>query len=225
MPSNLDRYLRPGKYIDSDHREIIAYTHSHKGNSDDKADQMVSLYYAVRDGFTYDPFHVDLNEAEVKASAVLKRGSGYCIEKASLLAACARVLGVPSRIGMADVRNHIGAEKLRLLLRSDVFACHGFTELFLVGKWVKATPAFNKALCQKLGVAPLEFNGREDSIFQEYDRHDQGERKFMEYLYDHGTFDDVPREYIITVLQKHYPHLFAGSARKAVGGENTFYNL
>ncbi len=208
MSEDLEKYLKPAKYIDSDNAEVIAYTQKHKGSSTDPVSQAVSLYYAIRDEFLYDPFHVDLSEGELKASAVLKRGSGFCVEKASLLAACARAVGIPGRIGLADVRNHVGAEKLQKMLRSDVFACHGFTELYLNGRWVKATPAFNKSLCDKLGVAALEFNGKEDSIFQEYDKHGEGERKFMEYLKDHGTFDDVPREFIIDTLRSYYPHLF-----------------
>ncbi len=222
---SFDKYLQPGKYIDSDHLSVIEYANRHKGESANAIGRSVNLYYAVRDDFNYNPFHVDLSEAEMKASAVLRRGSGYCIEKSSLLAACARALGIPGRIGLADVRNHVGAERLQQLLRSDVFACHGFAELFLNGKWVKATPAFNQSLCEKLGVEPLEFNGAEDSIFQEYDQHGEGERKFMEYLHDHGTFDDVPREYIIEVLQKHYPHLFIKGAQEALASENIFYNL
>lgn len=225
MQNGLHQYLAPGKYVNSDNADVIKYALKNIGNTEDKVQQVVNLYYAVRDGFKYDPFHVDLREDEMKASAVLRRGSGYCIEKASLLAACARVIGVPSRLGLADVRNHVGAEKLQQILRSDVFACHGFTELFLNGKWVKATPAFNKSLCEKLRVSPLEFNGEEDSIFQEYDKHGEGERKFMEYLHDHGTFDDVPRELIISVLKKHYPHLFPEDAEGVLEGENIFENI
>ncbi|GIV35174.1 MAG: hypothetical protein KatS3mg031_2709 [Chitinophagales bacterium] len=216
MEQNFEQYLQPGKYIDSDHPEVRAFAFKHKGDSADLLRQAVSLYYAVRDGFIYDPFHVDLSEEHLKASALLARGRGFCVEKAALLAACARVIGIPSRIGLADVRNHLGAERLQKILQSDVFACHGFTELFLEGRWVKATPAFNKSLCEKLGVNPLEFDGKKDSIFQEYDGHNGNERKFMEYLTDHGSFSDVPRAFIIQTLHTHYPHLFEHPDSEAI---------
>lgn len=218
-------YLQPGKYINSDHPEVIAFAQKNKGESGDVIEQAVSLYYAVRDRFMYNPFHVDLSDEGLKASDVLKRGSGYCVEKACLLAACARVAGIPSRIGLADVKNHIGSERLKKLLRTDVFACHGFTELFLNEKWVKATPAFNRSLCEKMGVEPLSFNGMEDSIFQEFDEQESGERKFMEYLFDHGAFSDVPKEYIKETLKKHYPHFFEEGAQEKLAQENIFYNL
>jgi hypothetical protein len=101
-----------------------------------------------------------------------------------------------------------------------VFVFHGYTELFLEGKWVKATPAFNKSLCEFIGVHPLEFNGREDSIFQEYD---DGVH-FMEYIHFHGTFSDIPLDYFIATLRKHYPHLFADTSQER-GMENFFFRL
>lgn len=222
---SLAPYLNPGKYINSAHPEVIAFANQYKGDTDEPLEQAVNLYYAVRDNFLYNPFSVDLSDEGLKASSVLKRGYGYCVEKANLLAASSRTLGIPSRIGLADVRNHIGSEKLKKLLRTDVFACHGFTELFLNGKWVKATPAFNRSLCEKMGVAPLEFNGLEDSIFQEFDEHETGERKFMEYLHYHGSFADVPKDYMKAVLKKHYPHFFEEGAQAQLAEENIFYNL
>ena len=136
---------------------------------------------------------------------MLRRDYGYCVEKANLLGACARALGIPARLGFANVRNHIGTARLEKMLRTDVLVFHGYVELYLEEHWVKATPAFNAALCRRLGVAPLAFDGRHDSLFQQYD---SSGGKFMEYLHDYGTFPDVPRELFIDELKKHYPHIF-----------------
>jgi hypothetical protein len=68
----------------------------------------------------------------------------------------------------------------------------------------EATPAFNKRLCDFLGVEPIEFDGLSDAIFQEYDRDGN---VFMEYLHDYGAFPDVPYEMFLDELDKHYPHL------------------
>jgi len=91
------------------------------------------------------------------------------------------------------------------LLKSDVFAMHGYTELFLNGRWVKATPAFNQGLCELFNVAPLEFDGVHDSVFHPFNR--DGEL-LMEYLVDHGQFADVPETFFFQHLKKCYPHLF-----------------
>lgn len=214
MKEQFEENLKPTQFIDSDNAEVQAFAEQAVGDATDPVEQAVRLYYAVRDGFKYDPYYVDLTEEGLKASTILKRGTGYCVEKANLMAAAARHLGIPSRFGFADVINHIGSTKLRESLKSDVFAFHGYVELYLDGKWVKATPAFNDALCTLMGVAPLEFNGREDSIFQEHET----EGGYMEYLYDHGTFNDIPREYMISVLKKHYPHLLPGDTLIIDGG-------
>lgn len=200
----LEIFLRPTFFIDSDHPEVIDFAQAHAGASGSPREQAISLYYAVRDGFRYDPYDIVLRPEALKASFLLTKKHGYCIEKAVLLAAAARALGIPSRLGFVDVRNHIATEKLQQHLRSDVMAFHGYTELFLEGRWVQATPAFNRTLCERLGVAALEFDGIQHAVFQEFDTQ-QG--LFMEYLHEHGIFDDMPFELFVATLARHYPHL------------------
>ncbi len=201
----MDEYLRPGIFIDSDHPDVVAYAEKITMGIQENTLQAIRLYYAIRDGFKYFPYNIDLNPRALKASALLKKNRGYCIEKANLLAAATRALGIPARLGFAIVRNHIGTEKLEKILRTDKLVFHGYTELFLEGKWVKATPAFDAALCERMGVHPLEFDGKTDSIFQESDR--SGGR-FMEYIHDYGNFPDIPYSKMIEEFRKHYPHLF-----------------
>ena len=99
----------------------------------------------------------------MRASAVLATGYGWCVTKAALLAAAARAAGIPARLGFADVRNHLSTERMRATMATDVFVWHGYTELWLQGAWRKATPAFNVELCERFGLLPLEFDGRNDS--------------------------------------------------------------
>ncbi|MCF8257101.1 MAG: transglutaminase family protein [Flavobacteriales bacterium] len=199
------QHLQPTYYIDSDNSEIIAFAEANKGKGTTKKEQAISLYLAVRDGFRYNPYNITSQPAEMKASFILNRGDGHCVEKAILLAACARAVGIPARLEFADVRNHISTQKFLDLLKSDIFAMHGITQLFVNGQWTKATPAFNKELCTYFNVAPLDYDGENDSIFQEFDGND---RKFMEYVANHGVFDDYPREYFLAVTLLNYPHLF-----------------
>jgi transglutaminase-like putative cysteine protease len=203
-----ENYLQAAEFVNSDAEEVIAFAKNAIGDSVLSVEKAVKLYYAVRDGFNYNPYNIDLTKDAMKASALLKRDSGYCVEKACLLAATARAVGIPSRLGFAKVRNHIATEKLEERLKTNVLVFHGYTELFIDNKWVKATPAFNKTLCEKLNVDSLEFNGKDDSVFQSYNQ--QG-GEFMEYLHDYGTFDDIPRDLFISELKTHYPHLFENS--------------
>jgi transglutaminase-like putative cysteine protease len=169
------------------------------------------LYYAVRDGVRYNPFLDFSDDSAFRASQCLVTGEGFCIGKAALLAACARAEGIPARVGFADVKNHLTTPRLAERMGSDLFVYHGFTELLLDGRWVKATPAFNLALCEKFRVKPLEFDGRSDSIFHPFDADD---RRHMEYLRDRGSFADVPVEDIQRVFREVYPGLY-GLGREA----------
>jgi transglutaminase-like putative cysteine protease len=196
------KYLDPTAIIDSDHKTIIEYANDtvrHSGK--DPVETAVKLYYAVRDDIWYDPYYPFYLPEHYRASNILKSGRGFCISKVSLLCALGRACNIPSRVGFATVRNHLATPKLIEFLGSDLFVYHGFTEFYLDGKWVKATPAFNMQLCKKHNVIPLEFNGREDSIFQTYNMEKQ---MFMEYLEFHGIYADIPVDVILAAWEKAY---------------------
>jgi transglutaminase-like putative cysteine protease len=198
---NLEEYLQPTEIIDSHHPDILAFAEKKAGDAKTPLEKAVRLYYAVRDGIWYDPYVPFYLPEHYRASSVLKGGRGFCIPKASLLCAAGRASGIPSRPGFANVRNHLATRQLLEYMGSDVFVYHAFVEFFLEGKWVKATPAFNIELCKRHGVAPLEFNGLDDSIFQLYNSEN---RKFMEYLQFHGSFADIPVGRIVQAFEESY---------------------
>lgn len=202
-----EEYLRPGTFIDSDHSAVREFSKRVAGSLAAPREMVVALYYAIRDEFRYDPYRIDLNPEAMKASSLLDRGYGFCIVKAVLLAAAARVQGIPARLGFADVRNHLTTRRLRESMGTDVFVYHGFAELLVEGRWVKATPAFNRALCERFGVDTLEFDGVSDSVFQPFDSRG---KQYMEYLRDHGRFADLPLEKLREAFEAAYPRLMSG---------------
>ncbi len=196
------KYLEPTNIIDSDHPEVRDYAHRIAGKCRDARGKAVKLFYAVRDDIWYDPYCPFYLPEHYRASNVLRAGRGYCVCKAALLCALARVFRIPSRVGFADVRNHLSTRQLMDFMGgTDLFVYHGYTDLFLDGKWVKATPAFNKELCEKHKVAPLEFDGREDALLQPYNRE---KRQFMEYVAYHRTYADIPVEMIVAAWKDAY---------------------
>ena len=194
-------YLTPTALIDSNHKSIQGYAEEAIGKSTDPIEVSVKLYLTVRDGIRYDPYSPFYLPEHYRASYVLKRGRSFCVPKASLLCALGRACGIPSRIGLADVRNHLTTKQLIQMMGTDLFVCHGFVEFYLEGRWVKATPAFNKELCHRHKVPPLEFNGRDDSLFQPYNLENQ---MFMEYVKFHGIYADVPVDWIVETWKKAY---------------------
>jgi transglutaminase-like putative cysteine protease len=200
-----ETYLSSAEYIDSDHVSVQAFAVEHARGSS-HLERGIALYYAVRDRIRYNPFLDFTVPSAFRASDCIAAGEGFCIGKASLLAATARAAGIPARIGFADVKNHLTTPRLLEFMGRDEFVYHGFAELLLEGKWVKATPAFNLALCEKFRVKPLEFDGRNDSIFHPFDA---DERRHMEYLRDRGSYADVPVDEIRAVFREVYPKLYA----------------
>ncbi|MEV7438327.1 transglutaminase-like domain-containing protein [Streptomyces griseoviridis] len=164
----------------------------------------VALYYAVRDRVRYEVYGADLSRAGLRASAVARTGSGMCLHKSVLYAAGLRSLGIPARLVLADVRNHLASERLTRLLGGDVFHMHCLTSVRLDGRWVRATPVFNKALCRLYGLAPLDFDGTADSLYHPFDLRG---RRYMEFLRHHGEFDDLPYERVVAELRRAHPGL------------------
>ncbi|CCK82227.1 transglutaminase-like domain-containing protein [Desulfobacula toluolica] len=201
----MEKYLTPTYYIDSDHPKVLEFAGRNCNPVETDIQKAVSLYYAVRDGIRYNPYSIVPPKKSMKASSVLNKGYGFCVAKAVLLAACARSMKIPARLGFADVKNHLNTERLKKLMGTDVFMYHGYTELFLNNIWVKATPAFNLELCNNFNVKPLEFDGTKDSIFHVFDK--KGNRH-MEYVKEYGSFADLPWDTIIATLMQNYPRYF-----------------
>lgn len=201
--------LQPTTFIDSDHPAVRAFAteHAHGANERERA---VALVYAVRDGFRYDPYRIDLSPVGMKASTVLANGYGWCVPKATLLAAVCRAAGIPARLGFADVRNHLSTERMRQTMKTDLFVWHGYTDIWIDGAWRKATPAFNLALCERFGLLPLEFDGLHDSIYHPFDRSGQ---RHMEYVHQRGSFDDLPLAQILKTFAEVYGNMLGCDTR------------
>jgi len=199
-------FLRATEFVDSDNDNVRAFAHAAVAAAETEGDRAsaLALYHAVRDRIVYDPY-LDYTDPDVfRASAVLAAGRGFCVGKSALLAACARAIGIPARPGFADVRNHLTSRKLHALTGSDTFLWHSYTELRIGGRWVKCTPAFDSALCERARLAPLDFDGINDSLFHPLD---PAGRRHMEYLNDRGAFEDIPVDAILADFHRHYPRL------------------
>lgn len=195
------QHLQPTPSIDSDHPAVQAFAWQHAQGQDER-ERAVALYLAVRDGFRYDPYRIDLSPSGMRASTVLAQGHGWCVPKAVLLTAACRAAGIPARLGFADVRNHMSTERMRETMKTDLFIWHGYTELWLAGAWRKATPAFNIELCEKFGLLPLDFDGVHDSIYHAFDK---AGNRHMEYVNERGAFDDLPLDRLVADFHATYP--------------------
>lgn len=210
----LELYLKPTSIIDSDHPLVQQVALNIAGHILQPREKAVKLYYWVRDRIIYDPYSPFHRPEDYRASEILKRGRGFCVPKASLLCALARAQSIPCRLAFADVRNHLATKRFLERLGSDLFVYHGYVELYIENKWVKASPTFHKELCDRFGVPPLEFDGIHDAILQAYvspieEETHSGQKskeliRFMEYVKFHGSRFDVPLDEIISAWEKAY---------------------
>ena len=191
-------------YFDYDHETIQDHLDRFRGKVSNDQELAIELYNYVRENWIYSANYINCESELFKASVIAKRTHAHCIDKSILLASFLRAFGIPTKLQFAKVKNHIAAEHLEKKFGTNELTPHCMVNLKLGDKWLKVSPAFNASLCKKYNVAPLDFDGKNDSIFHEFD-HDGN--MFMEYLEDYGAFDDVPYSFIEQNLIDHYPSL------------------
>ena len=204
--SMLDELVQATEFLDHDTPTVRRFVE--RALSDDpgsEVERAVKLYYAVRDGLFYEVYGADMSRAGLRASAIIERGRGFCMQKSIVYAAAVRAAGIPSRLVLATVRNHLASDRLKELVGGDVFY-HCLTSVYLNGQWVKATPVFNKLLCRLYRIDTLEFDGHRDSLYHPHDRSGQ---RHMEFLSVPLEYDDFPYDTVLATMRSKHPNMFS----------------
>jgi transglutaminase-like putative cysteine protease len=149
----------------------------------------------------YDPYVPFYKPEHYRPSQILDLGRGYCVVKAVVLCAVGRAAGIASRLGFCDIRNHGAPPEVIQVLGSDIFTWHGYTEFLLDGRWLKATPAFDRAVCQRHNIDPLTFEGTADAVFPPTDL---AGSPYVEYIAHHGSFTDLPLDRLLADWNRIY---------------------
>jgi transglutaminase-like putative cysteine protease len=208
----IKHYLKPTPIIDCDHSAI-----KKKADELTKGQKKIkeiarTLFYYVRDEIKYNPYMPRYLPEHFRASNTLVRKNGFCVQKAVLLVALCRAVGIPARIGFAVIKNHLMPEKMANMLHGNVLPEHGYAELFLNDRWIRVTPVFDFEMCQKNRIVPVEFDGENDAKFHS---HNQDGQLHIEYVMDRGPYEDVPldaiREWLIPVLKPEAKSLILGN--------------
>jgi transglutaminase-like putative cysteine protease len=197
-------HLKETSFYNYSHPSIQAIVNPFKTSELSKKEIAIALYYKIRDDWRYNPYRISFVEEHYQSSFIAQKTDGHCIEKSILLISCLRALNIPAKLHLAKVKNHIGVEKFIEKFGNDEITPHGMVDIYLNEKWVKVSPAFNKDLCDKLNVHPLDFDGENDSLFQEFDK---SGNTFMHYLEDYGSFEDVPLDFIANNFKENYPRI------------------
>ena len=198
-------YLTPTYYFDFEDEIIQTQIASYKNNNISDKEKAIGLYNKVRDHWKYDPYSISFSKENYRASTIAQKPSGNCVEKSIILIACLRAVGIPARLHLGKVKNHIATERLTEKFGSNELTPHGMVNAYLNDTWLKMSPAFNASLCERFQVAPLEFDGENNSFLQQYNNEGS---LFMEYTDDYGHFEDVPLDFMRKNVKEHYPHIF-----------------
>jgi len=198
-------YLTPTYYFDFEDEIIQTQIASYKNNNISDKEKAIGLYNKVRDDWKYDPYSISFSKENYRASTIAQKPSGNCVEKSIILIACLRAVGIPARLHLGKVKNHIATERLTEKFGSNELTPHGMVNAYLNDTWLKMSPAFNASLCERFQVTPLEFDGENNSFLQQYNNEGS---LFMEYTDDYGHFEDVPLDFMRKNVKEHYPHIF-----------------
>lgn len=200
MNIQMEKYLKPTPVIDCDHPFIKAKISELAGGEEDILEKARKFFYFVRDEIKYNIYVSKSLPENFRASNTLSRGEGYCVQKSVLLVALARAAGIPAGLGFARIRNNLLPEKAVKWLGTNVLPFHGYAELYLNGKWVKATPSFDIEMCEKIHIFPVEFDGQSHAMLHSHNKEGKLHIEYLQYLGDH--YQDLPLETLWDTLIK-----------------------
>jgi len=199
--ADINGALRPTRIIDSDSELVAGIAGALTQGCESDVEKAERLFYYARDAVAYN---VDLAASpleEYRASRTIERREGYCTQKAVVLAALARAAGVPALLAFADVENHLISERLQEMMKTNLFVYHGYTKLWLNGRWVKATPAFDLEMCVQRGFVPVEFDGVHHAVFHPCNKEGT---PHIKYLKQRGDFEELPFDEIMAAFRETY---------------------
>jgi len=204
--NQIENYLRATSTIDCDSESIKQKAQNVIKEQGEDIDKAKSLFYFVRDGIKYNMYSPISEIGDFRASEILKKGEGNCVQKAVVLCALARAIGIPARLGFADFRNHRISNEVFEKLGTDLFIYHGYSDLYIDKKWVKATPALDIETCREQRFIPVEFDGKRDAKFPS---HDLDGKRHVEYVKQHGHYEDLPIDELHACWAQVYEPYFA----------------
>ncbi|MGC8763675.1 MAG: transglutaminase-like domain-containing protein [Acidobacteriota bacterium] len=199
--SDLSVYLGPTQGVDCQSETVRNLAQRLTGDAPSPAQAAARLFAYVRDSVRYIPYAPFASLSDYHGEEVLRRGYGFCTQKSSLLVGLCRAAGLPARFRFADLLNHNLPGRLGWILGSNRMVYHTYVEVFLGGRWLKATPSFERPLCEKMGWRLVEFDGTRDAVLAPTDL---AGRPHIEYVLDRGPLPYVPLEAMLETWYREY---------------------
>ena len=148
------------------------------------------LFAWVRDEVPYNFTPTLPDRAAWSASQSLVRRDGFCQQKAVLLAALLRAVGIPAGLGFQHVRDHMLLDtRFEAHLPSGLILFHGCTMVHLDGVWRVADATLDRDLCHRRGYRLVELAAQGDALLPATDL--RGTPHF-DFIARYETYADLP---------------------------------
>ncbi len=163
-----DRYCIETEYCDVSHPEVQALALELTAGLDSTVEQVRALFNWVRDEIKYVISH----DWSLKASETLAVREGCCTNKANLLIALLRAVGIPAAYELLRVRGkfYLGPAWIPMLkdLCDDISA-HVRVTVYLNGRWMKCDPTNDSVLSESVShfnptAGRAIFDGENDAL-------------------------------------------------------------
>ena len=166
MRKDLEIYLQPGKYVDSDSPTIREKAEEITRGCTTDAEKAVAIHRYVRDL----PFDIGgglemLLAGRGKASDLVREERGFCMHKAAGFAALCRACGIPARIGFEIVEcrdKPFHPEKMRKMHGRRPQPWHSAGEVYLNGRWIVADCTVDREQGERCSREVPDFEGVHD---------------------------------------------------------------
>lgn len=212
MAKDLEVYLRPGRYVDSDSLTIRKKAIEIIRGCSTDVEKVVAIHRYVRD-LRFDiggGFEMLLTGRE-KASDLVREERGFCMHKAVGFTALCRACGIPARIGFEIVEcrdKPFHPEKIRKMYGQRPQPWHSTGEVYLGGRWLVADCTVDREQGEKCGRVVLDFDGLnnlptvEGPVLKQrgnapdmpepvVDRHRNAAKTFFRYMAANGDLPEV----------------------------------
>jgi len=161
---NPARSLRPSYTIDWDVPNIREKAAQLTAPYRKDRDKVLRLFEFVRDEIPYNFAPEVRDRRDFRASHTLEVGSGFCMQKAALLAALCRASGIPARIGFQDIVDYKIVGPFLEMNGTNEIRHHGMNAIYLDGRWVRADATLDRELVERKKYRLVEFDGRHDAV-------------------------------------------------------------
>lgn len=196
-------FLGATDVIDSDSAVIRSLAHELACDAVDEPGSVKAIFDWVRDEIRYDMGPMLSDRRDWTASVTVRRGYGFCQQKAVLLAALLRARGTPAGIAVELLLDHKIPPHFAAHMGGQEIPLHGYTTVFVDGRWQRIDSTLDRMLCQRNGYRLVEYAAGADQLLPSTDL--AGEPHF-DHLGELGQWADVPDQVVSATLELPYLH-------------------